>query len=116
MVLFFSFDSYGPAPVFHYAFSMRKWADDPANIAAWKEIMKAHPSITNNPFDDPDNYFTWSDAAYMMPVGPLSMNKARRMGWTGFVDTIEALFEMYYEMAKLGMLPPMKVEKPKPMV
>jgi hypothetical protein len=38
------------------------------------------------------------------------------MGWTGFVDTMEALFEMYSEMHELGMLPKMKVDKPRALI
>jgi len=44
------------------------------------------------------------------------MNKARRMGWTGFVDTMEAVFEMYKEMGDLGMVPRMKVGEARPLV
>ena len=43
------------------------------------------------------------------------MDKARLMGWNGFVDTLEAVFEMYYEMEKLGMLPKMKVDAARPL-
>lgn len=44
------------------------------------------------------------------------MNKARRLGWNGFVDTMESLFEIYSEMGDLGMLPRLKVKEPKPLV
>lgn len=71
--------------------------------------------LTDNPFKDPQAHFEFGDAA-MAKFGSLCMNKARRMGWTGFVDTMEALFEMYYEMGDLGMVPRMKVDKPKPLV
>jgi hypothetical protein len=71
--------------------------------------------ITQDPFADVEAKFTFGDAA--LRISPsLSMNKARRLGWIGFVDTRESLFEMYSEMAKLGMLPSMKVQEPKPLV
>ena len=71
--------------------------------------------ITQDPFADVEANFTFGDAALLISPS-LSMNKARRLGWTGFVDTSESLFEMYSEMAKLGMLPHMKVQEPKPLV
>lgn len=72
-------------------------------------------TLTLNPFDDVETHFEMGDKALLgLPI--LSMNKARRMGWTGFVDTRESLFEMYSELVKLGMLPLMKVDEVKPMV
>lgn len=68
--------------------------------------------LTNDPFTDIEANFAFGDGA--LPSGmTLSMNKARRLGWTGFVDTRESLFEMYSEMVQLGMLPPMKVDRAK---
>lgn len=72
--------------------------------------------LTDNPFADPEAGFTFGDAALASKFGSLCMNKARRLGWTGFVDTVEALFQMYSEMADLGMVPRMKVDKPKPLI
>jgi hypothetical protein len=48
-------------------------------------------------------------------LGTLSGNKVRRFGFNGFVDTMESIFETYQDMAKLGMLPPMKVDSCKPL-
>ena len=95
--------------------------------------------LTDNPFEDVDASFSFGDAAFSK-FGSMNMNKAKRLGWTGFVDTMEvsstcplsvlnlilcelrthvylqALFEMYFEMGKLGMVPQMKVDKAKPLV
>jgi hypothetical protein len=38
------------------------------------------------------------------------MNKAKYMGWTGHVDTLESLFWAYGELNKLKMLPPLVAE------
>jgi hypothetical protein len=94
---------------------MKQWASDPENSTAWHEIMTANPHITYDPFADIEGNFTFGDGAFMR-IGPLCMNKARRLGWTGFVDTRESLFEMYREMSMLGMLPPMKLDAARPMV
>ena len=71
--------------------------------------------LTDDPFKDPQGSFEFGDAAFLR-VGTLAMNKARRLGWTGFVDTMEALFMMYSEMGDLGMVPRMKVDKAKPLI
>lgn len=71
--------------------------------------------LTQDPFTDIEASFTFGDAAlFSSPI--LSMNKARRLGWTGFVDTRESIFEMYSEMADLGMLPAMKVREAKALI
>lgn len=71
--------------------------------------------VTQDPFMDVEANFTFGDAALHI-TSSLSMNKARRLGWTGFVDTVESLFEMYAEMAKLGMLPQMKEQEVRPLI
>ncbi|EXJ94808.1 hypothetical protein A1O1_03206 [Capronia coronata CBS 617.96] len=107
---------YGPPMVSRSLFSLVDWARDSANKAAWETLMEdSHGRLTDNPFDDPEADFTFGEAA-LVGLGSLSMNKARGLGWTGFVDTIEAVFQMYSEMAALGMLPNMKVNKPKPLI
>ncbi|KAJ9603884.1 hypothetical protein H2200_011406 [Cladophialophora chaetospira] len=107
---------YGPAPVFRSLFSLVDWAKKEENKEAWQQLMKAsRGQLTDDPFQDPQANFEFGDAAFLA-VGSLAMNKARRLGWTGFVDTIEALFEMYSEMGDLGMVPKMKVDKAKPLV
>lgn len=108
-------NSYGPPLVSQLSFTLIQWASDSANHAAWKEIMAANPEVTHDPFDDVEGNFTFGDGALMLTAA-LSMNKARRLGWTGFVDTRESIFEMYREMNTLGMVPRMKVESARPMV
>lgn len=86
------------------------------NAQAWKSLMASSGGkLTQDPFKDIEANFTFGDAA-LFASPTLSMNKARRLGWTGFVDTRESLFEMYSEMADLGMLPAMKVREAKPMI
>lgn len=106
---------YGPSLDFRSSFSLVEWAKDPVNSKAWKEITdKSEGKITHNPFQDPVAHFSFADAAWLPMV--LCTNKARRLGWTGFVDTMESVFEMYHDMVGLGMLPPMNVESPKPLI
>ncbi|KAK5456958.1 hypothetical protein LTS15_004738 [Exophiala xenobiotica] len=107
---------YGPPPIIRTLFSLVDWASKSENQEAWQTLMKnSGGQLTDNPFSDPEANFVFGDAAFM-GMGSLCMNKARRLGWTGFVDTMESLFEMYADMAELGMVPRMKVDKPKPLV
>lgn len=106
----------GPATKVRVNFGFTAWAREAENRAAWREIMeRSGGTVTVDPFEDPEEYFVLCDAVHAK-LGCLSMSKARRMGWSGWVDTREAIFKMYREMAELGMLPEMKVQHTKPMV
>ncbi|KAF4547945.1 Hypothetical protein D9617_33g038090 [Elsinoe fawcettii] len=107
---------HGPPTVHRVTFSFVEWAKQEENQQAWKEIIeKSGDKIKTNPFDDVDENFVMADAAHAT-MGLMSMNKARRMGWNGFVDTREGLFMMFDEMAKMGLLPEMKVKAARPLV
>ncbi|KAK5103767.1 hypothetical protein LTS08_003186 [Lithohypha guttulata] len=105
---------YGPPTKIRASGTFTAWAQDPKNSQAWADIMKQSGGhLTHNPFDDVEANFTFADYAFLPMM--LCPNKARLLGWTGFVDTIESVFEMYHEMETLGMVPRMKVEKPRPL-
>lgn len=106
---------YGPSAKVQFAFSLVAWASEPANKAAWEEIMQKH-HLTHNPFEDPKGNFEFGDMVVWNLAGALSMNKARYFGWTGHVDTLESLFMAYGEMSRLGMLPPLVVDKARPLI
>ncbi|KAJ5414743.1 hypothetical protein N7509_001370 [Penicillium cosmopolitanum] len=107
---------YGPPLVHRTSFKLVDWASRPENKQAWLDLQKeSGGALTFNPFDDIDENFAFGDQAFRK-VPSLSMNKARLLGWTGFVDTIESLHHIYSEMGDLGMLPRLEVEKPKPLI
>ncbi|KAG4073566.1 hypothetical protein HA402_000790 [Bradysia odoriphaga] len=92
---------YGPSLDTRSTFTLDQWANDPVNRNAWQEIMKlSNGTITHDPFQDISAHFSCADLAWL----PLTLctNKARRMGWTGFVDTMESAFEMYRDMVGLA--------------
>jgi len=81
--------SYGPAPQILTLWSLVDWAKKPENAKAWEELMGASGGqLTDNPFNDVEANFSFGDAAFIK-FGSLNMNKAKRLGWTGFVDTME---------------------------
>jgi len=106
---------YGPSQKTRYTWTLSEWATKPENHEAWKEIMSNH-SLTLDPFEDIESHFTYGDGAAFGLSMQLSMNKAKYMGWTGHVDTLESLFWAFGESSKLKMLPPLKVEKANPLV
>lgn len=106
---------YGPAAKASFLFTLSDWATKPENHKAWKEIMAKH-KVTHDPFEDVEAHFTFGDAAAWGLALCLSTNKARYFGFAGFVDTIESLYKSYDELSKLGMLPPMVVKDPRPLI
>lgn len=107
---------YGPPLVHRTTFKFVDWASRPENKAAWADMQRqSGGQLTSNPFDDVEANFTFGDQAFCK-VPTLNMNKARRLGWNGFVDTMESMFDIYTEMGDLGMLPRLKAKEPKPLV
>jgi len=107
---------YGPPGKPRFAFTLVQWAQESGNHEAWKEIMKKH-QLDDDPFEgDVEGNFTFGDAAAWALSLTLSMNKARYFGWTGHVDTLESLFLAYGELNKIGMLPPLVVDKANPLI
>ncbi|KAK1479609.1 NAD dependent epimerase/dehydratase [Colletotrichum cuscutae] len=105
---------YGPPFSSKTRFTLADWAKEEENAVAWREIMKeSGGKITNDPFAGPEA-LSMSEYAYLRAGSPC-MNKAKRLGWTGFVDTTESLFETFQELGELGLLPPMKVDSARPM-
>ncbi|KAJ8117826.1 hypothetical protein OPT61_g1069 [Boeremia exigua] len=109
---------HGPPVLRASSFKMLDWAQEQCNKDAWREIMEASKgAITTNPFEDDvvKEIFQLLDI-YFSIVVTVSMSKARRQGWTGFVDTIEAAFESATEMVSMGLLPPLTVASARPMI
>jgi len=75
------------------SFRLIHWASDQVNSKAWKDIMDesatASTAVILNPFtaDDLQQYF-FGDFGHLRFERDCS-KKARKMGFKGFVDTIE---------------------------
>jgi hypothetical protein len=106
---------YGPPMPLELAHSFEKWAGEPPAAQAWEEMMKQSKGhLKTNVFEDKDTFFM-ADFS-LIPFGTLSMKKPKRFGFNGFVDTVESIFKVYQKMAKISMLPPMKVDSARPLV
>jgi hypothetical protein len=55
---------------------------------------------------DIDRIFGFTDGSLLGSTLDLTMNKARKMGWHGFVDSNDAIREVLGEFADLKMIPP----------
>ena len=83
--------------------------------AAWKQIMEeSNGELRINIFQSGMDVFMGDFAYYK--IGQPSSAKLRRFGFNGFVDSMESVFEMYQDMAKMGVIPGPKVESANPMI
>lgn len=106
---------YGPPPTVKISSSFVDWAKDEANAKAWKRIMEASGGQVKMDVFEAGLDFEMADFVFYK-IGQPSVAKLRRFGFNGFVDTIESVFEMYQDMAKLGILPTPQVDAARPMI
>lgn len=107
---------YGPPLPFRQSYTLLDWAVQPDVKETWETMIKqSNGQMTKNIFESNLKDIFIGDFT-MNPFGTLSMNKVRLFGFSGFVDTLESIFEMFTEMTKLGVLPPMKVDAARPLV
>ena len=107
---------YGPPARIRLSHTFADWAKDPANEEAWQQVMaNSDGQVKTNAFEGGMESVNMADFVYYK-IGQPSSAKMRRFGWNGFVDTMESVFEMYQDFAKMGVVPAMKVDAAKPMI
>ncbi|KAI7341453.1 hypothetical protein KC315_g66 [Hortaea werneckii] len=106
---------YGPPSKIRMSSSVVEWTKDEANRRAWKGIMDASRGQLNVDVFESGLDFEMADFG-LYRIGQPSVAKLRRFGFNGFVDTMESTFEMYQEMARMGILPAPRVEAARPMI
>lgn len=102
---------YGPKGQVGRKFKMSDWAKKQDVQTAWSELVREH-DLTQKELTDIDRVFGFLDGT-LCRAAPLnmSMDKSRKLGWHGFVDSNESLLEVFDDLAKLKMVPPVpKVE------
>ncbi|KAH7141678.1 hypothetical protein EDB81DRAFT_898904 [Dactylonectria macrodidyma] len=106
---------YGPPLTHPMTFTLKEWFTDKENMEQWKKMMaESDGQLTHDlTKDSPSNFI--GDFAYLR-FGTPAANKTRMFGWNGFVDSLESIFEMFQELAEMGMLPPMKVAQARPLI
>ncbi|KAF2642750.1 hypothetical protein P280DRAFT_273298 [Massarina eburnea CBS 473.64] len=99
---------FGPPSTYRLRFTLVEWAKRPEVQRAWEEILHKYEMKDTKKLQDMniERVFAFADGSLMGGTQDMSMNKARKMGWCGFVDTNECIKEVLVEFAGLGMLPP----------
>ncbi|KAF2735317.1 NAD dependent epimerase/dehydratase family protein-like protein [Polyplosphaeria fusca] len=98
---------WGPPDTYRMRFTLTEWAKRKEVQEAWEALIAQHGLKVDKLQDmDVDRIFGFADGSLMGGTLDLSMNKARKMGWHGFVDTNECIREVLDEFVALGMLPP----------
>lgn len=100
---------WGPPKTIRIKFTLVDWARRPEVQKAWAELISKHNLKVAKLEDmDIDRIFGFTDGSLVGGPLDMSMNKARKMGWHGFVDTNECMREVLGEFAKIGMIPPVE--------
>jgi hypothetical protein len=98
---------FGPPGKYRYRFRLVDWAKQEHVQTAWDELVAKHGLTSGKLKDmDIDRIFGFTDGSLLGSSLDLTMMKARKMGWCGFVDSNEAVREVLGEFVELGMIPP----------
>ncbi|KAH7083414.1 NAD dependent epimerase/dehydratase family protein-like protein [Paraphoma chrysanthemicola] len=98
---------FGPPGKYRYRFSLVEWAKQEKVQKAWEEIVSKYGLTSGKLQDmDIDRIFGFTDGSMLGSTLDLTMNKARKLGWHGFVDSNDAIKEVLGEFADLKMIPP----------
>ncbi|KAF2830724.1 NAD dependent epimerase/dehydratase family protein-like protein [Ophiobolus disseminans] len=98
---------FGPPGKYRYRFRLVDWAKQDKVQKAWWELTLKHGLKGGKLQDmDIDRIFGFTDGSLLGSTLDLTMNKARKMGWHGFVDSNDAIREVLGEFADLKMIPP----------
>jgi hypothetical protein len=98
---------FGPPGKYRYRFKLVDWAKQERVQKAWDDLVAKHGlTIGKLQNMDIDRIFGFTDGSLLGSTLDLTMNKARKMGWHGFVDSNDAIKEVLGEFADLKMIPP----------
>ncbi|KAK1759073.1 NAD(P)-binding protein [Echria macrotheca] len=106
---------FGPPGRFRFAWTFEGWARKPEVRESWARLRKREGLVfSRDPFDQRNvkDIFGLLDAAILAPWGrSMSVTKNRKLGWHGFVDSAEGIFDSIKEMAEMKMVPmPIKTQ------
>ncbi|KAK3697271.1 hypothetical protein LTR37_017584 [Vermiconidia calcicola] len=96
---------YGPKGITKRKFKLADWAKRDDVQKAWSELAQEN-GLKQTELKDTDRVFGFLDGT-LCRHSPLnfSMDKSRKLGWHGFVDTSESFLEVFDDFAKLKMIP-----------
>lgn len=101
---------FGPPMGIKTSFTIFDWLQKPENKDTWRSIMEeSQGKITYDPFDRESPEMLGTEMLFLRS-GMLDSKKLCQFGFVGCVDTIESIHEMYHELGKVGVLPPLVVK------
>lgn len=77
---------------------------------AWTDLQRQH-NLTSDPLAAGSAEGMWSSLQFSLTMSwswATSMDKARRYGWHGHVDTMESMRGVFERFVGEGMIPPMQ--------
>ncbi|RFU24187.1 hypothetical protein B7463_g12150, partial [Scytalidium lignicola] len=98
---------YGPVGKLRYTWKFTDWAKKTVVQTTWAKLQKEH-NLCQSPFEEDkvDQIFAFLDSNIACTWSlSFSMNKSRKLGWFGFVDSHEAMRLVMNELADLRMIP-----------
>lgn len=120
---------YGPKGITRRKFRTVNWAQKEEVRQAWKELVEEH-GLKEGLLEDVERVFGFLDGTLCRPAALLfrfvsfplsslvaladavfSMDKSRKLGWHGFVDSSEAMLDVFQDFAKLKMVPPIPMTR-----
>ncbi|KIV88649.1 hypothetical protein PV10_08313 [Exophiala mesophila] len=97
---------YGPKGKLRSTFNFIEWAKKPATRQAWVEMKEEH-KLNTDPLQNPEKTFAFLQFALELTWSwQTSMNKARKFGWHGHVDSIESIHSVFQKFTDMKMIPP----------
>lgn len=102
---------FGGPGIVRPAFSFLEWSKKPEVLDAWEQLKAKH-GLMGSPFGDKAvETFGSIDAELLGGWGRvISMDRSRKLGWHGYVDTKEAIKGVINDMARLRMVAPLITE------
>lgn len=99
---------FGPKGKYRYRFRLVDWAREEHVQKAWEELVSKYGLVGGKLQDmDIERIFSFADGTLLGAPLDLTMGKARKMGWCGYVDSAECVREVVGEFGGIGMLPPL---------
>ncbi|KAF2121039.1 hypothetical protein BDV96DRAFT_610024 [Lophiotrema nucula] len=89
------------------SWSFEGWAAKPEVKEAWKKLKDQYGLIgERDPLENAKDYLGIVDIDVLGPWGrSISMGKNRKLGWHGYVDSYDAIFEAITKLEEMKMLP-----------
>ncbi|PON27728.1 hypothetical protein TGAM01_v203495 [Trichoderma gamsii] len=101
---------FGPAGKFRTSGTYVEWANRPEVKQAWETLKARHNLAPKpDPFDKIPEIFSLLDIDVLGCWGrSLSMNRSRKQGWNGYIDSCDSFIRTFEELSALKMIPPFK--------